>query len=917
MVIGSLKILVPLYLTYIVFLFSVFFIFIPQQKKQLMDQKKETIRQLTNSALSLLSELENKAAQGYISPEQARASAISQIRNMRYGVEGKDYFWINDMHPFMIMHPYRPDLDGTDLSSFKDPAGNYPFVAMVETVKYHRDGFVNYFWKWENIPQKMGAKISYVKGFPSWGWVLGTGLYVDDIQHEMELIVQNFLRMFVGILVFITCLSIYITKRVLRAEYKRAQAEAAKNLDELRLKKLLELSQMTRNSIHDLTEFALEEAIQLTCSEIGYLAFLNEEESQLTMHTWSRQTMKACEIEDKILIYNVEDTGLWAEAARSRKTIVINDYQNFESSRKMGYPQGHVHISRVINVPIFDGEKIVALVGVGNKKEDYNDSDVRQLRLMMDGMWKILQQKKSQDDLRRSEERIRESNADLRLAQQISGIGSWAFNAETGVRTWSDELFRILERDPELGPFTLNDFKEIYVDKWWDIYYSGFQAAVKEGSPYNVELRSILPSGNVKWVNAICEPQPERGPNGYSLRGTIQDITERKNLESRLRQVQKMEALGTLAGGIAHDFNNILSSMIGFAELAKLGLEGDHERTDCLDQVLSAGVRARNLVKHILTFSRRADAKKDIIPILPLLKECLNFLRASVLPNIEINHHFTEEKITVLSDPTQLHQIFMNLLTNAAYAMKKNGGRLEVKLDSVDILQDDIHQFKELSPGNYAQIIISDTGCGIPKHLIGKIFEPFFTTKPRGEGTGMGLSTVYGIIREMKGDITVYSEEGIGSTFRILMPEQSRQVQDGTVQEPVRLIKGKGKILIVDDEVSIIKWMSRILMQLGYDVVVSYNGSDALKILASSPSGFDLVLTDLAMPGMTGLELSEKIKARQPDIPIILCTGFSEGLTSGTIQRYGISKMVMKPLIASELAEMISNVLVQKENRTE
>jgi signal transduction histidine kinase len=193
-----------------------------------------------------------------------------------------------------------------------------------------------------------------------------------------------------------------------------------------------------------------------------------------------------------------------------------------------------------------------------------------------------------------------------------------------------------------------------------------------------------------------------------------------------------MEALGTLAGGIAQDFNNILSSMIGFAELAKLGLEEDHERTDYLDHVLSAGVRARNLVKHILTFSRRADATKDIIPVLPLLKECLKFLKASVSPNIEIHHHFTEEKISVLSDPTQLHQIFMNLLTNAAYAMKENGGRLEVTLDSVDILQDDIHQFKELSSGNYAQIIISDTGCGISKHLIGKIFEPFFTTKPRG-----------------------------------------------------------------------------------------------------------------------------------------------------------------------------------------
>jgi len=421
----------------------------------------------------------------------------------------------------------------------------------------------------------------------------------------------------------------------------------------------------------------------------------------------------------------------------------------------------------------------------------------------------------------------------------------------------------------------------------------------KDGTPFMVDIRGYP----IKLENQNC------------MLGIVRDITdikireqERKNLEIRIRQSQKMEALGTLAGGIAHDFNNILSSIIGFTELAKLNLNEDEEATSNLDEVISAGLRARDLVRHILTFSRKSDAQKDIIQIVPLIKECIKFLKASVSPNIDIRHHFTRTDITVLSDPTQLHQTLMNLFTNSAYAMKEKGGTLEVKLDSINTVQEGIYPIKEIIPGKYVQLIISDTGCGIPENLIGKIFEPFFTTKGRMEGTGIGLSTVYGIIKEMKGEIFVDSEEGLGTTFEILIPEQTSEPQN-SIYDDVKLTTGKGKILLVDDEPKIVNWCSQVLIRLGYRVTGFMNGMDALEKFKQDSNGFDLILTDLAMPQMTGLELVKQIKEIRSDIPVILCTGFSDGLTNQKIQACGISAMVMKPMIAGELAQVVANFL--------
>jgi signal transduction histidine kinase/CheY-like chemotaxis protein len=404
-----------------------------------------------------------------------------------------------------------------------------------------------------------------------------------------------------------------------------------------------------------------------------------------------------------------------------------------------------------------------------------------------------------------------------------------------------------------------------------------------------------------------------RNGNPDRILGITRDITERVELEKRFLQAQKMEALGTLAGGISHDFNNILSSVLGFTELAKLSSENNEETIEYLNQIMSAGLRAKDLVQHILTFSRMADVKKDIIGIKPLVQESLKFLRASVPAEIEIVHEFEDTKGLIMADPTQIHQVLMNLFTNAAYAMKEKGGRLDVRLKSSDISgEEDMLQAKGLKPGKYIQLSVADTGCGIPKELIGRIFEPFFTTKARGEGTGLGLSTVYGIIKDLDGAISVYSAPGQGTTFVVMIPEIQEESSKAEFLINAMPISGRGRILLVDDEEGIVTWMKKALQKLGYEVVSMTGSQDALDRFNETPGEFDLVVTDMSMPRMNGLELARQITLVRPDVPVILCTGFSEGLIDKIIKENGVIKILMKPVILGELAQAVYDAIKSK-----
>ncbi|MBU1711073.1 MAG: response regulator [Proteobacteria bacterium] len=385
---------------------------------------------------------------------------------------------------------------------------------------------------------------------------------------------------------------------------------------------------------------------------------------------------------------------------------------------------------------------------------------------------------------------------------------------------------------------------------------------------------------------------------------------ERENLRGQLRQSQKLEAIGTLAGGIAHDFNNILAAIIGYSEMAQAELpEGSISRSD-INQVLIAGKRAKELVEHILLFSRSGNQAPAPMRITPIVKEVLKLLRATIPSSIEIKQSLSSDIGATLIDPTQLHQIIMNLCTNATHAMEQ-GGILAVQLSSATLNADDIKSLApELTPGKYIQLTVTDTGKGMDEPTLKRIFEPYFTTKDPDKGTGLGLSVVHGIIASCGGAITVESLPGKGSTFRVYFPEiGEKTIGEGISLAPAPFPSGRERILVVDDEQPITDLEKRILEQLGYTITNINSSMGALKLFKSDPDGFDLIITDQTMPHLTGADLAREILQIRPDIPIILCTGYSESLTEEKAEQLGIKKYLRKPVVARELAETVRKVL--------
>ncbi len=398
------------------------------------------------------------------------------------------------------------------------------------------------------------------------------------------------------------------------------------------------------------------------------------------------------------------------------------------------------------------------------------------------------------------------------------------------------------------------------------------------------------------------------------------DITKRKQaeketetLQMRLQQAQKMEAVGTLAGGIAHDFNNILSAIIGYTEIALDDVKKETLLHSNLKEVFKAGRRAKDLVKQILAFSRQSEQERQRLQVKYLTKEALKLLRSSLPTTIEIRQDIQSDSV-VLADPTQIHQVLMNLCTNAGSAMQEKGGVLDVKLKDVELDTEFTSRHPDLKPGLYVNLTVSDTGHGMSPKVLERIFDPFFTTKEKGEGTGMGLSVVHGIVKSYGGTITAYSEPGKGSTFNVFLPvteakAESEKKKEGTIP------KGKERILCIDDEQVLVDLGKQMLESLGYKVTAKTSSVEALKLFKSQPDMFDLIITDMTMPSMTGEELAKEVLAIRPDIRVILCTGFSAKIDKEKAKSIGIRAFVMKPILKQQMAETVREVLDSKKEK--
>ncbi|MGL1930246.1 MAG: PAS domain S-box protein [Desulfotalea sp.] len=512
---------------------------------------------------------------------------------------------------------------------------------------------------------------------------------------------------------------------------------------------------------------------------------------------------------------------------------------------------------------------------------------------------------KAEYDLGKSEEKYRvliENSPDLHYRTDIEGRiifvspSVYKFSGFTIEEAVGMEMAEELYANPEERVELLQILQKIgFVD--------GFETQLKRKD------------GSIWWTSTNAHFYRDKHGKIQGVEGVTRDITERKkterekeNLENRLNQAQKMEAIGTLAGGIAHDFNNILAAMLGYAEMARDDSPSESTVAKDLDKVLEGGNRAKDLVQQILAFSRQDEIER--IPLQPasVVKEAIKMLRPSLPTTIGINQDITSITGQILADATQIHQILMNLCTNAFHAMEETGGKLDISLKEVTLSTDDLVHEPKIEPGTFVQLSICDSGPGITSDIKSKIFDPYFTTKKTGKGTGMGLAIVHGIVKSYGGFISLYSELGEGTAFHVFIPVIVSELLPGIEGvEPIPV--GLERILFIDDEEILTEMGKSMLERLGYQVTVRNSSIEGLETFKNQPDMFDLVITDQTMPGMTGADIARRMIQMRPDIPIILCTGYSTVISEEKAKSMGIKEFVLKPLSKKTIAVLIRKVL--------
>jgi PAS domain S-box-containing protein len=539
------------------------------------------------------------------------------------------------------------------------------------------------------------------------------------------------------------------------------------------------------------------------------------------------------------------------------------------------------------------------------------------------------ERRRANDELAQANEYLQQSRQELANIIDFFPDATFVIDKDKKVITWNRAMEEMtgISKDEMIGqgdyahsiPFYGKREKLLLnlVDCDEDELRKRYRNVSKKGQAVYAEtFVPALYSGKGAMVWVTSAPLYDGNGNYRGAIESIRDITaqknveeERKRLQTQVIQAQKLEAIGTLAGGIAHDFNNILSPIIGYTEMALDEMVESATLTHNLGQVLAGAHRARDLVKQILAFSRKGqEAPMAGVDISSIVKEVLKLLRASLPSTIQIRQHL-EHGVAVV-DATQIHQVLVNLCTNAAYAMGGKGV-LEVSLVKTQLTETVLKAlpaFADLAPGAYLKLSVSDTGHGMDEKTMQSIFEPYFTTKEVGEGTGLGLAVVHGIIKRHGGEIIVSSELGHGSVFAVYLPVARIEVES-TRSESVSLPRGTERVLWVDDEEMLADVGFKLLTMLGYSVTAITRAPQALEVFQADPAAFDIVFTDFTMPGLTGLELADEMHRIRPDIPVILCTGFSEKISEGAVRKKGIIGPVMKPLDKKKVATLVRSVL--------
>ena len=685
-------------------------------------------------------------------------------------------------------------------------------------------------------------------------------------------------------------------------DWKRAIARASR--DALRTGFLLQLHQFASSMTdRDLYDHVLDQAVQLTGSEIGFFHQVSQDQQTIILTTWNKKALETCNAPYQTH-YSVSDAGNWADCIRNQKPIVFNDYANSPNQR--GLPAGHTSLKRLMGIPVIQDGATRIIFGVGNKPADYEEDDVVQLQIVANELHKIMTQRAAENQLRHSEQRFR---------HLVETTIDWIWEVDTSFRyTYaSPKVLELLGYRPDevIGrtPFDL-----MPPDEATRITSIFNHISAEKRAFSNVENTNLHKNGRHVVLETSGVPILDDQGNLLGFRGMDRDITERKRMESQLRQSQKLEAIGQLAGGVAHDFNNILAGILMQLGMLQMSASSDSEVGQSLKDMETEVRRAAALTRQLLMFSRRSVLNVKPMDLNEIVNDLLKMLRRLIGEDIKlIFDGCTGAFPAVNADAGMIEQVVMNLVVNARDAMT-GGGRITITTSLKTLSEKDAASNPARQPGRFACLTVSDTGSGIAKETMERIFEPFFTTKDPGKGTGLGLATVHGIVAQHKGWVEVESESGKGATFHVFLPtltEMAAMAQAPAVQTPLQ--RGRETVLLVEDEPHVRQNVGRTLRALGYQVYEAANGQQAVALWQQHAAEIDILLTDVVMPeGMTGLELAERLRAARSDLRVIISSGYSsEIVRAGGIKQAGIWYLP-KPYEAKTLAETVRGCLDEK-----
>lgn len=895
--------------------------------------------------------------------ENIQSHILDRIERIRLGKSG--YVFVLDYQGNLISH-INPNLVGRNLMDYQDEVGNFVLRKLIKVAR-SGGGFARYHWPRPGL-EEATPKMSYATAIDDWQWVIGTGVYMEDIQERLAIMRSQYQDTMLRGLLFHTLLLVLLAFLFALLVSRKFSTWISGEFAVFNrfFKNALERGHRIRPEHLRFAEF---QSLARSASEMvdkqrrAETALRNSEQRFRAIFAHAPVGILLLDPNQRILQANEALCNLLGYSEDQLKTMHMRDLIHPEDAPetiKLLYRLGSGRIPRYQTEtrPICkDGHEMHALL-TATLMRDEHDRPADCLVQVLN----ITERKQAEINLRRS-------RRELSINHSIATIFLTAPEHET----YHDVLDVVLDAlESPYGYFGYLTTPNVLVCSAirWDSRpeappTTGFSVRLERTQWDNLWGQSLIegrtlhsnehPGAPPGWIEPWCAlavpiiHQDEllgqflvaNKPSGYHaedarLLGSIANQTapvlrarldaeqhahqrraaedERAHLENHLRQAQKLEAIGTLAGGIAHDFNNILSGLLGYSELALLDTPPDSKAHACLQEIYAAADRATQLVRQILTFSRRTAHERRPLEVQSVLGEALKLLRGSFPATIEIRQHIDPHCRPILADPTEIHQVIMNLGTNAYHAMRETGGVLDVNLDQLDLEPETIRengQLMNLEPGPYICLAFRDTGHGMDTATLERIFEPYFTTKTGGEGSGMGLATVHGIVKDCQGAVTVTSQPGSGTTFRVYLPlcEGRFQPDLKATRQLLHPPAGSERILFVDDEFMIANLTREALERFGYQITTCTNGSEAIQTFQQTPHAFDVVVTDQIMPHLTGIELARQIHRTRPDIPIILCSGFSQTVNKHTADEAGIREYVMKPVVASELAQVIRKVL--------